>query len=72
MVQITVRHPTHVLVPYRMFPVYIGSTHHSQGVAEEDEARSMVGKVFGYLVERGVNGLVFVLSDLVGVLIDHV
>jgi hypothetical protein len=32
----------------------------------------MVGEVFSNLVERGVNGLVFVLSDLVGVLIDHV
>jgi len=43
-----------------------------QGVAEEDEARRVVGQVVGDLVEGLVNCLVIVLADLFGVLIDQV
>lgn len=47
-------------------------TYQGQRVAEEHEARGVVGEVFGDVVEGGVDGLVFVLADLVGVLVDQV
>lgn len=48
------------------------SAYHCQGIAEEDESGGMVGQVFGYLVEGGVRGLVLILVNLVGRLIDQV
>lgn len=47
-------------------------TYHGERVAQEDESRRMIGEVIANFFEGSINGLVFVLSDFVSVLIDQV
>jgi hypothetical protein len=47
-------------------------TYHGERVAQEDESRRMIGEVITNFFEGSINGLVFVLSDFVSVLIDQV
>lgn len=46
--------------------------YHGEGVAQEDEARRVVGKIIADFLEGLVNDLVFILTDLVCLLVNHV
>lgn len=50
----------------------VSLSYQCQWVAQQDEARGVVGQVIADLLEARVYCLVFVLTDLFGVPIDHV
>jgi hypothetical protein len=52
--------------------VIVWLTYQRQRIAQQDEPRRVVWQVFGELVERLVHCLVFILTDFLGLLIDHI